>query len=160
MNGMAFIPCFSDHVIFVPDFRQLQCRTSESNQLSWQRPMVRVQRVWTRRKGSTSPNLQKIHGRFYALELGALGELATTCETKFSVSINFATIISSPVPCCIPFRNGLRAAGKAENADVKHMEKIVPLITCQIALCQFVCELVFGVDIFDLDLWVQTDSVK
>ena len=40
------------------------------------------------------------------------------------------------------------------------MEKIVPLITCEIALYQNVCELVFGVNVFDLDLWVQVDSVK
>ena len=40
------------------------------------------------------------------------------------------------------------------------MEKIVPLITCEIALCQNVRELVFGVDTFDLNLWIQTDSVK
>ena len=39
-------------------------------------------------------------------------------------------------------------------AEVEHMEKIVPLITCEIALCQYVCELVFGVGIFDLKLWI------
>ena len=37
---------------------------------------------------------------------------------------------------------------------------MVQLITCEIALCQYVCELVFGVNIFDLDFWVQVDSVK
>ena len=37
------------------------------------------------------------------------------------------------------------------------MEKMIPLI---IALCQYVCELVFGVDVFDLDFGVQIDSVK
>ena len=56
-----------------------------------------------------------------------------------------------------PFRHRFRAAGRAEilraanwaeMADVKQMEKIVPLITCEIALCQKVCELVFGVDIW------------
>ena len=41
------------------------------------------------------------------------------------------------------------------------MEKIVPLITCEIALCcQCVCELGFGVNLFDLDFWVEVDSVK
>ena len=44
-------------------------------------------------------------------------------------------------------------------ADCKQMEKIVPLITCEIALRQCVCELVFGVDI-NLNLWIQIDSVK
>ena len=36
----------------------------------------------------------------------------------------------------------LRAANWPEMADVTQMEKIVPLITCEIALCQYVCELV------------------
>ena len=45
-------------------------------------------------------------------------------------------------------------------ADVNQKEKIVPLITCEIAFCQSVCELVFGVDIFDSNLWIQIDSVK
>ena len=40
------------------------------------------------------------------------------------------------------------------------MEKIVPLIRCEIALCQYVCELVFGFDILDLDFGAQVDSVK
>ena len=37
---------------------------------------------------------------------------------------------------------------------------MVPLITCEISLCQSVCELVFGVNVFDLDLGVQIDSIK
>ena len=48
----------------------------------------------------------------------------------------------------------LRAANSAEMVDVKQKEKIVPLITCGIALCQYVC----GVDIFDLNLWIQLNS--
>ena len=31
------------------------------------------------------------------------------------------------------------------------MKKFSPLITCEIALNQYVCELMFGVDIFDLN---------
>ena len=45
-------------------------------------------------------------------------------------------------------------------ADVKQMKKIVPLITCEIPSCQYVCKLVFCVDILDLNLWIQIDSVK
>ena len=44
--------------------------------------------------------------------------------------------------------------------DIEQMEKIVPPITCEIALCQYVCELVSGVNIFDLDLGFRVDSVK
>ena len=40
------------------------------------------------------------------------------------------------------------------------MEKIVPSITRKTSFSEQVCELVFGVDIFDLNLWIQFDSVK
>ena len=46
----------------------------------------------------------------------------------------------------------LRAANYAEMAVVEQMEKIVPPIRREIVLCQHVCELVFGVDKFDLNL--------
>ena len=45
-------------------------------------------------------------------------------------------------------------------ADVEHTQKMIPFITCEFSLCQDVCELVFGVNVFDLDLWVQIDSIK
>ena len=44
-----------------------------------------------------------ILGRFDAPELGAEGELAAERETWFNVGFDFATILSSPVPCCILF---------------------------------------------------------
>ena len=40
------------------------------------------------------------------------------------------------------------------------MEKTILLITCEIALCQYFCELVFAVNIFDLGFGVQVDFVK
>ena len=45
-------------------------------------------------------------------------------------------------------------------ADVEQTQKMIPFITCGISLCQYVCELVFGVNVFELDLWLQIDSVK
>ena len=45
-------------------------------------------------------------------------------------------------------------------ADVEQTQKMVPLITCEIALCQYACELILGVNVFDLDLGVQIDSIK
>ena len=47
-------------------------------------------------------------------------------------------------------RHYLRAAGRAEIADVEQTEKMIPLITGEIAFRQPICELVFGVNIFDL----------
>ena len=45
-------------------------------------------------------------------------------------------------------------------ADVEQTQKMVPFITCDISLCKYVCELVFGVIVLNLDLGVQIDSVK
>ena len=41
----------------------------------------------------------------------------------------------------------------------KH-NKMIPLIMCEISLCQYVCELVLGVDVLDLDLGVQKNSIE
>ena len=38
-------------------------------------------------------------------------------------------------------------------ADVKQVKKIVPLITCEIPFCQYVCKLVFGVNVLVGILW-------
>ena len=43
---------------------------------------------------------------------------------------------------------------------LEQTQKMIPLITCEISLCQDVCELVLGVNVFDLDLGVQIDSIK
>ena len=45
-------------------------------------------------------------------------------------------------------------------ANVEQTQKMVPLITCEISLGQYVCELVLGVNVFDFDLGVQFDSIK
>ena len=45
-------------------------------------------------------------------------------------------------------------------AHVKQTQEMIPFITCEISLGQYVCEWVFGVNKFDLDLWVQVVSVK
>ena len=47
-----------------------------------------------------------------------------------------------------------------ELTDVEKTQKMIPFITCEIHLRQYVCELVFGVGVFDLYLGVQIDSIK
>ena len=44
--------------------------------------------------------------------------------------------------------------GGTEMADVEQTQKMIPFITCEISLCQHICELVFGVNVFNLDLGV------
>ena len=38
-------------------------------------------------------------------------------------------------------------------ANVEQGQQMIPLITCEVSLDQYVCELVFGVDVFDL-IWL------
>ena len=47
-----------------------------------------------------------------------------------------------------------------EGHDVEQTEKMIPSITSGIAFRQHVCELLFGINVFDLDFGVQIDSVK
>ena len=44
--------------------------------------------------------------------------------------------------------------------DVKQIQQMIPLITCEIPFGQNVCELVLGVDVFDLDFGVQFNSIE
>ena len=45
--------------------------------------------------------------------------------------------------------------GGTEMADVEQTQTMIPFITCEISLGQYVCELVFGVNVFDSDFGVQ-----
>ena len=45
-------------------------------------------------------------------------------------------------------------------ADVEQTKKVIPLITCEISLGQYVCDLILSVSVFDLDLGIQIDSIK
>ena len=45
-------------------------------------------------------------------------------------------------------------------ADVEQTQKMIPFITCEISFCQYLCELVLGVNVFDLDIGVQLDVIK
>ena len=54
----------------------------------------------------------------------------------------------------------LSAAIRAEMADVEEMKKIVPLITCETALCQYVCNLVFGIYVPNLNFRIKINPVK
>ena len=89
--------------------------------------------------------------QFYALELGAVEQLAAVCETRFNVGFDFATILSFPVTDCILFDIYSGQLAELKNAGAGQMEKMIPFVTCEIDLCQCVCELFSGVNIFDSD---------
>ena len=54
----------------------------------------------------------------------------------------------------------MTAANHREIHDVEQAKKMVPLITRETTFCQFVRKLALGVNIFDLDLGVQINSVQ
>ena len=86
-----------------------------------------------------------------------LGSLTLHRETKFIIGFCFAVTLSSLASSCVLFDITLHGT---EMADVEQTQKMIPFITCEISLCQYVCELVFGVNVFNLDLGVQIDSIK
>ena len=67
--------------------------------------------------------------------------------------------LSSPRILLYSFRHRSKTIDETEMADVEKTQKMIPFITCKISLCQYVCELVLGVNVFDLDLGVQIDSI-
>ena len=68
--------------------------------------------------------------------------------------------LSSPDSSCVLFDITFRTICRTEMANVKQTQKMIPFITCEISLGWNVSELVFGVNIFDMDFAVQIDSIE
>ena len=104
-----------------------------------------------------------IPGLFDAIGLFTDEELVETLTARFiAAGFGFATVLVSPFCSCIPGQAEiLSTAERAEMADVKQLKKVVPLLTCEIPFCQFVCKLSFGVDTPNLmNLRIQVKLVK
>ena len=82
-----------------------------------------------------------------------------SAQSKNLSAFDFATILSHRFGAAGQ-ADILSAAERPEMANVQQIKKIVPLITCEIPFCQHVRKLVFGVDILDLNLGFQINSVK
>ena len=96
-----------------------------------------------------------------AVEASTVGFPTRHLDTNFVIGFDLAVTRSSPAPSCLcSSRHRLQAVGGIEKANVEQTQKMIPFITCEISLCQYVCELVLGVNVFDLDLGIQIDSVK
>ena len=95
-----------------------------------------------------------------AVEASTSGFLSLHRETKFIIGYDFAVTLSSPESFFCSFRHHFRTIGRTEMANIKQTQKMIPLITCEISLGQYVCELVFRVNEFDLDFGVQIDSIR
>ena len=44
-------------------------------------------------------------------------------------------------------------------ANVKQTQKMIPLITCEIPLGQYVCDMVLGVNVFAIEQTIKSNSV-
>ena len=87
------------------------------------------------------------------------GFLVLHRETKFIIGFDFAVTLSSPASSCVLFDITSRQSVRTEMADVEQTQEMIPFITCEISLCQYVCELVLGVDALDLDFGFQINSI-
>ena len=108
------------------------------------------------------PGLVNAIGLDAAEELVALkGRHIHHCWSRLGHKFFFFLILNPHRHCGAVYQTEiLGAASATEMADIQHMKKIVPLITCEILLCQDVCELVFGVNVTDLNFGVQINPVK
>ena len=77
-----------------------------------------------------------------AVEASTVGSLTRHLDTKFVIGFDFAVTLSSPASSCVLFDIALHLA------NVEQTQKMIPFITCEIPLCQDVCELVLGVTVF------------
>ena len=64
----------------------------------------------------------------------------------------------SPDSCSARFAIAAVQAVELKMADIKQGQQMIPFIACEIPLCQDVCELVLGVNIFELDFGVHINS--
>ena len=95
-----------------------------------------------------------------AAEASTFGSLTLYRETKFIIGFDFAVTLSSPASSLVLFEIASRQLMELKWLMLNKHKKMVPFITCEISLCQYVCELVLGVNVFDLDLGVRIDSIK
>ena len=95
-----------------------------------------------------------------AIEARTSGVLSLHRETK--IHHRFRLACDSFFSCIFlrSFRHHFRTIDKTEMSNVKQTQEMIPLITCEISLGQYVRELVFGVNVFDLDFGVQIDSIE
>ena len=87
-----------------------------------------------------------------AVEASTSGVLSLHRETTFIIGIDFAVNLSSPESFCVLF--------DITSEPLVELKWLLLKNTSEIALGQYVCELVVGVDVFDLDLGVQIDSIE
>ena len=91
-------------------------------------------------------------GLCHAVEASTSGVLSLHRDTKFIIGFDFSVILLLHLNIFAFFFDITSGQlVKLKRLMLKQTQKMIPFITCEISLCQYVCELVFGVNVFELD---------
>ena len=100
------------------------------------------------------------HLAFDAIERSTLGVLSLHRKNKFTIDFDFAVTLSSPDSFCVLFDITSELSIELKWLMLNKHKRWFPFVTCEVSLGQYVCELVCSVNVFDLDLGVQINSIK
>ena len=89
-----------------------------------------------------------------AVEGSTSGVFSLHRETKFIIGFDFAVTVSSPAFSCVLFDITPEPSVELKMDTVEQTQKMI--ISCEMSLGQFVCDLVFGVKVFG----IQIDSIE
>ena len=92
-------------------------------------------------------------------EASTFGSLALCRETKFIIGFDVAVTLSSPASSCVLFDFASRQVVELKWLMLNKHKRWFHSSRVKFP-CQYVCELVLGVNVFDLDLGSQIDSIK
>ena len=95
-----------------------------------------------------------------AVETSTFGSLKRYRETKLLIGFDFAVTLSSPESFCVLLDITSEQLIEMKWLMFNKTQKMIPYITCENSLDQYVCELVFDVKVFDLDFGIQIDSIE
>ena len=95
-----------------------------------------------------------------AVEASTLGFLTLHRETKFIIGFDFAVTLSSPASSCVLFDITSRQFVELKWLMFNKHKRWFHSSRVKFPLFLYVCELVFGVNVIDLDFGVKIDSVE
>ena len=68
--------------------------------------------------------------------------------------------LSSPASFRVLFDISSEQSVELKWPKIEQAQQMIPFVTCEISFGQYVCELVCGVNVFDLDFGVQIGSIE
>ena len=99
-------------------------------------------------------------GHSDAVETSTVGSLTRHLGTKFVIDFDFTLTLSSSAPSCVLFNIALTLLRELKWLMLNKHKRWIHSSRVNFSLCQYVCELILDVNVFDLDLGDQIDSIK